>query len=291
MFCWDLEERIERCFTGKERDQESGNDYFGARYYASTMGRFLSPDWSAQEEPVPYAKMDNPQSLNLYSYVLNNPLISVDTDGHVPLSWGGFVNCGEEGSQPGCGAGTAEDLQPRMDAQLIIESNKLFSQLTMTISSAGVDFIKGWEGWNGTYDKETAKWLPTDDGFGNLTIGWGHNCGKCADFKDGITKEQGDKLLTKDIRRFEKAVNGLGNTTLRQQQFDGLVAFGFNVRNFAGSTLFSNVAAGTAPVSEDNFTSYGHARVNGQLVEVPSLMRRRESEWNVYAYGVYNSSH
>jgi hypothetical protein len=30
--------------TGKERDSESGNDYFGARYYASTMGRFLSPD-------------------------------------------------------------------------------------------------------------------------------------------------------------------------------------------------------------------------------------------------------
>ena len=53
-----------RC-TGKERDTESGNDYFGARYYASSMGRFLSPDWSAKAEPVPYAKLDNPQSLNL----------------------------------------------------------------------------------------------------------------------------------------------------------------------------------------------------------------------------------
>ncbi len=31
-------------FTGKERDTESGNDYFGARYYASSMGRFLPPD-------------------------------------------------------------------------------------------------------------------------------------------------------------------------------------------------------------------------------------------------------
>ena len=31
-------------FTGKERDAESGNDYFGTRYYASSMGRFLSPD-------------------------------------------------------------------------------------------------------------------------------------------------------------------------------------------------------------------------------------------------------
>jgi RHS repeat-associated protein len=61
-------------FTGKERDSESGNDYFGARYYSSSMGRFMSPDWSAKVEPVPYAKLDDPQSLNLYQYVGNNPL-------------------------------------------------------------------------------------------------------------------------------------------------------------------------------------------------------------------------
>ena len=69
-------------FTGKERDAESGNDYFEARYYSSAMGRFMSPDWSAKLEPVPYAKLDNPQSLNLYSYVLNNPLSAADPDGH-----------------------------------------------------------------------------------------------------------------------------------------------------------------------------------------------------------------
>jgi len=68
--------------TGKERDTESGNDYFGARYYASTMGRFMSPDWSAKFEPIPYAKLDDPQSLNLYAYVRNNPLIRLDLDGH-----------------------------------------------------------------------------------------------------------------------------------------------------------------------------------------------------------------
>src|SRR5580692_1401526 len=61
-------------FTGKERDTESGNDYFEARYYSSSMGRFMSPDWSAKEEPVPYAQMNDPQSLNLYAYMMNNPL-------------------------------------------------------------------------------------------------------------------------------------------------------------------------------------------------------------------------
>jgi RHS repeat-associated protein len=68
--------------TGKERDAESGNDYFEARYYSSSMGRFMSPDWAAKEEPVPYADLDDPQSLNLYSYVRNNPLSKSDPDGH-----------------------------------------------------------------------------------------------------------------------------------------------------------------------------------------------------------------
>jgi RHS repeat-associated protein len=83
----------EHLFTGKERDTESGNDYFGARYNASSMGRWLSPDWSASPEAVPYSHLDNPQSLNLYGYVLNNPLSKPDLDGH--------------GCPPDCGDPTA----------------------------------------------------------------------------------------------------------------------------------------------------------------------------------------
>lgn len=66
----------EHHFTGKERDTESGNDYFGARYYSSSMGRWMSPD-------LPFADQDpaNPQSWNLYGYVRNNPLNSIDNDG------------------------------------------------------------------------------------------------------------------------------------------------------------------------------------------------------------------
>jgi len=81
---------FEVCFppsrtTGKERDAESGNDYFMARYYSSSMGRFMSPDYDADDEdpePVPYANLEDPQSLNLYSYVGNNPLSKTDSNGH-----------------------------------------------------------------------------------------------------------------------------------------------------------------------------------------------------------------
>jgi len=79
----------EHHFTGKERDAESGNDYFKARYYSSAMGRFMSPDWSAKYEPIPYAKLDNPQTLNLYAYVGNNPMTRFDLDGHKPLDCSG----------------------------------------------------------------------------------------------------------------------------------------------------------------------------------------------------------
>jgi RHS repeat-associated protein len=83
-----IEMRSKPCrYTGKERDQESGLDYFGARYYASSMGRFMSPDWSAKVAPVPYAKLDDPQSLNLYAYVRNNPLSRADLDGHSDYLW------------------------------------------------------------------------------------------------------------------------------------------------------------------------------------------------------------
>jgi RHS repeat-associated protein len=77
------DDATEHHFTQKQRDTETGNDYFGARYYASSTGRFLSPDWSAQVEPVPYAKLGDPQSLNLYSYLENAPLNGVDAGGHV----------------------------------------------------------------------------------------------------------------------------------------------------------------------------------------------------------------
>jgi RHS repeat-associated protein len=68
-------------FTGKERDTESGLDNFGARYNASTMGRFMSPDPSN-------ASVDFwlPQTWNRYSYALNNPLQFVDRNGLWPTS-------------------------------------------------------------------------------------------------------------------------------------------------------------------------------------------------------------
>jgi RHS repeat-associated protein len=65
-------------YTGKERDTESGLDYFGARYYGSSMGRWMSPDLVNVTEE----RMMKPSStLNKYVYAANNPLKYVDPDG------------------------------------------------------------------------------------------------------------------------------------------------------------------------------------------------------------------
>lgn len=65
-------------FTGKERDAETGLDYFGARYFSGAMGRFTSPD-----APMMDQRSRDPQSWNLYVYVRNNPLKNIDPDGHI----------------------------------------------------------------------------------------------------------------------------------------------------------------------------------------------------------------
>jgi RHS repeat-associated protein len=64
-------------FTGKERDAETGLDYFGARYLSAAQGRFTSVDplW------VKIDRLIDPQRLNLYSYGRNNPLKFKDPTG------------------------------------------------------------------------------------------------------------------------------------------------------------------------------------------------------------------
>ena len=85
---------IRQQFTSKERDAETGLDYFLARYYSAIQGRFTSADEFAggpvevyafattEKQALFYAEPVNPQTLNKYTYVVNNPLRFVDPNGH-----------------------------------------------------------------------------------------------------------------------------------------------------------------------------------------------------------------
>lgn len=88
---------VRKQFSSKERDGETGLDFFEARYYSSKLGRFVSPDEfaggpdelfdfaeDASDNPTFYANLEVPQSLNKYQYTYNNPLNMSDEDGHDP---------------------------------------------------------------------------------------------------------------------------------------------------------------------------------------------------------------
>jgi len=78
-------DRLRAGFTGQRRDSGSGLLYYGARWYDPALGRFAQGDTIV---PNP----GNPQSLNRYSYVGNQPLKLVDPSGHRP-------ECGVQGGE------------------------------------------------------------------------------------------------------------------------------------------------------------------------------------------------
>ena len=77
-------------FTGQERDAETGLDNYQARYMSAPQGRFMSPD-----DPLAGQDPSNPQSWNLFSYGLNNPLRYTDPTGH-------DVTCNGDGDNFNC---------------------------------------------------------------------------------------------------------------------------------------------------------------------------------------------
>lgn len=69
--------------SGKERNPETGLDYFGAKYMSAAQGRFTGPD----PEIIP-SDLTNPQAWNKYAYGLNNPLRFIDPDGAAAIDAG-----------------------------------------------------------------------------------------------------------------------------------------------------------------------------------------------------------
>jgi RHS repeat-associated protein len=78
-------------FTGAELDSESGLYHMGARYYSPGLGRFVQPD----PLYITYARLNDPQQLNLYAYSRNNPTTFSD-----PTGLDVKLNC--EGGQKDC---------------------------------------------------------------------------------------------------------------------------------------------------------------------------------------------
>jgi RHS repeat-associated protein len=125
-------------FTGKERDAETGLDYFGARYNASTIGRFMTPDpfniitrATSREHFDTY--LGQPQNWNLYAYTWNNPLRFTDPTGETV-----YVVTYTTGNQEG-----DEDLKKAAQSRANdIRNTKGFDPSKDTVLVAGVSSFK-----------------------------------------------------------------------------------------------------------------------------------------------------
>lgn len=144
----------------------------------------------------------------------------------------------------------------------------------MRLSETGLEFIKRWEGFRAT---------PYDDGYGFLTIGYGHRIRPGEKFTR-LSEAEALELLRQDIGWAEAAVNQLVRVPLNQSQFDALVSLVFNwgEPNFSKSVLLARLNAGdyegaAQRLSEHPVTSGGKFSAG--------LQRRRQAEAELFRAG------
>ena len=202
------------------------------------MGRFLSPDWSAKIMPVPYAKLDNPQSLNLYTYALNNPLRNIDKDGHCDSSANATAN------------------------------TKCQDVSNLHVNDAMKDKLKKEEGLPADKKKGINAGDPAlkvyKDGAGNPTVGWGHlvTAGDNLKVGDTITADQAQKFFDSDLSSKESAVQDIltsnGGHQFSQGEFNALVDLAYN----GGTGMLSS---GTSPNLMKDMNAGDYQGMSGQL--------------------------
>ena len=111
------------------------------------------------------------------------------------------------------------------------------------------------------------------------TIGYGHTG---PDVKPGlvITQQQADQLLVNDLAKFERGVNALVTVKIKQNQFDALVSFSYNLGlgSLQQSTLLRLLNAGNFQAAADQFLRWN--RAGGHVVA--GLSRRRAAERDMF---------
>lgn len=146
----------------------------------------------------------------------------------------------------------------------------------MKTSQAGIDLIKRWESL-----RLDAYLCPA----GIPTIGYGHT----EDVKLGqhITEHQADVILESDIAFIEPKVERMAPSAT-QGEFDALVSFAFNlgVNALATSALLRKYRAGDKAGAAAEFAKWCHARVKGEMVALPGLVKRRAAEAALFSGAV-----
>ncbi len=139
----------------------------------------------------------------------------------------------------------------------------------MRINQAGLNLIKAFEGL------ELESYI---DPVGIWTIGYGHT----GNVKEGmvISPAQAEDLLRKDVDRTEKGVGSIVNTNVNENEFSALISLAYNIGTaaLASSTAVKRLNIGDRLGAAQAIEWWNKGRVNGRLIELPGLTRRRAAE-------------
>lgn len=137
----------------------------------------------------------------------------------------------------------------------------------MTYSDRCVNLVKEFEG---------CRFQAYRDVRGLWTIGYGHTSNVTPN--SIIDQQQADAFLEIDLTTAATRIAALITIPLTQNQFDALTSFEFNTGGLRGSTMQRLLNGGDYAGAADQFPRWNKSVVDGQLVEIPGLTRRRAAE-------------
>ncbi|HOP19253.1 MAG TPA: lysozyme [Parvularculaceae bacterium] len=143
----------------------------------------------------------------------------------------------------------------------------------MRTGETGLNLIKGYEGL-----RMSAHYAPSEQ----WTVGYGHT----SSARHGMSVTEGDaeRLLREDVRPIETVLADTVRAPLNQNEHDALVSLIFNIgeENWRKSTVLRKLNAGDKLAAAQAFEMWTKARVNGELVALDGLMRRRAAEKSLF---------
>jgi RHS repeat-associated protein len=177
--------------TGKERDNETGLDYFGARYYSSMLGRFTSVD------PM-FGRIRNPQTLNRYIYTTNNPVNRIDPNG-------------------------AKDVPAHVKTFVFMNMQLIFKMaLNLNVSYGGLFALAAWETQWGTTPAYKNKNNPGGMSVKEVPLSYSTLADGYAAMEATIRKNYSDVIGIHDPRRFLESIqddNGYKWNDMRKETY------------------------------------------------------------------------
>ncbi|MEM6650889.1 MAG: lysozyme [Pseudomonadota bacterium] len=152
----------------------------------------------------------------------------------------------------------------------------------MNTGETGLNLIKAYEGLRLSAQSERTHSADASPAEASWTVGYGHKA--TASPSMTVTEREASRLLQEDIRPIEMVIKNSVRAPLNQNEHDALVSLIFNIgeKNFKRSTVLAKLNDGDKLGAAEAFERWSRARVDGKLVKLDGLVRRRAAEKSLF---------